>query len=66
MSAVRPSLLGVGGGQMVWTSATAAVTLSRMRPHEIIQRIQRVAAATDVPLSCGEGIPPVVFTVNTL
>lgn len=66
MSVVRPSLLGVGGDQTVWTSATAVVTLSGMRPHEIVQRIQRVAGATDVPLSCGEGIPSVVFTVNTL
>lgn len=39
------------------------------RPSEIVQRLQKVAGATDAPLSCGEGIPythAVVFTVNTL
>ncbi len=50
-------LHGVRGGQMVWTFATAAVTPGRKRPYEIVQRLQRAAGATDVPLSCGEGIP---------
>lgn len=54
---------------MVWMVATAAVTPSRKRPSEIVQRLQKVAPATDVPLSCGESIPythAVVFTVNIL
>lgn len=42
---------------MVWMVATAAVMVGRKRPYEIVQRLQRVAGATDVPLSCGEGIP---------
>lgn len=42
---------------MVWTFATAAVTPGRKRPYEIVQRLQRAAGVTDVPLSCGEGIP---------
>lgn len=50
-------LRGVRDGQMVWMVATAAVMVGRKRPYEIVQRLQRVAGATDVPLSCGEGIP---------
>lgn len=42
---------------MVWTLATAAVTLCGERLHEIVQRLQSAAGATDVPLSCGGGIP---------
>lgn len=50
-------LRGVRDSQMVWMVATAAVMAGRKRPYEIVQRLQRVAGATDVPLSCGEGIP---------
>lgn len=42
---------------MGWTLATVAVTLGRKGPYEIVQRLQSAAEATDVPLSCGEGIP---------
>lgn len=54
---------------MVWRSATAAAALRGKRPGEIVQRLQRLASATNASLFHGKGIPDshaVVFTANTL
>lgn len=54
---------------MVWRSATAAAALRGKRPDEIVQRLQRLASATNASLFHGKGIPDshaVVFTANTL